>query len=90
MIDGLPAFPDEEPPGDWRELRVATDAGMVTISRGERTLTCVVWGNADAALNLAMAKVLWACASAAGGRIDGTGGSVSPDEFARESGLSPA
>ena len=34
MIDGLPAFPDESPEADWRELRIGTAAGMVTVRRG--------------------------------------------------------
>ena len=42
MIDGLPAFPDEEPPPEWRELRVGTEAGMVTIRRATGVITCVV------------------------------------------------
>jgi len=33
MIDGQPAFPDETPEPGWREVRVGTAAGMVTIRR---------------------------------------------------------
>src|SRR4051812_36822821 len=50
MIDGLPAFPDEEPPLDWKELRVGTPAGMVTLRRAAEAVTVVVWENADEAL----------------------------------------
>jgi hypothetical protein len=89
MIDGLPAFPDEEPPGDWREVRVGTMAGMVTVRRAAGTLTCVVWGNADPALNAAWAKVVWACAAAGGGTIDTPAGSVAAEDFARDAGLAP-
>lgn len=89
MIDGLPAFPDELPPDDWRELRVGTAAGMVTVRRGTGVLTCVVWGNADPDLNAAWAKVVWACAAAGGGAVDTPDGPKPADEFARAAGLNP-
>jgi hypothetical protein len=47
MIDGELAFPDETPPHDWRELRVGTPAGMLTLRRESDGITLVVWGNAD-------------------------------------------
>jgi len=90
MIDGMPAFPDETPEPAWKELRIGTAAGMVTIRRGSDALTCVVWGNADAALHAAWAKVIWACAAAGTGMIDTPAGPVSADEFAQSAGLSPA
>jgi hypothetical protein len=89
MIDGMPAFPDETPDPNWKELRVGTGAGMVTIRRGPGLLTCVVWGNADAALHAAWSKVIWACAAAGNGTIDTPTGPVSPDEFAHFAGISP-
>jgi len=89
MIDGMPAFPDEEPPADWRELRVGTRAGMVSVRRGPDTLTCVVWGNADDALSAAWARAVWACAAAAGGVIETASGNVSAEQFARESDIAP-
>jgi hypothetical protein len=87
MIDGLPAFPDESPANDWKEVRVGTAAGMVTIRRTPTSLTCVIWGNADAALNAAWAKVVWACAAAGGGVIEPELGTA--EEFAKSAGLSP-
>lgn len=91
MIDGMPAFPDETPPGDWKELRVGTAAGMVTIRRvGDQQLSCVVWGNADAALNAAWAKVAWACAAAGGGVVGAGSDALRADDFARREGLSPS
>lgn len=89
MIDGLPAFPDESPTDDWKEVRVGTSAGMVTVRRGSGTLTCVIWGNADVAMNAAWAKVIWACAAAADGIIDTPAGAASATEFATSVGLSP-
>jgi hypothetical protein len=90
MIDGMPAFPDEEPPPDWKELRVGTAAGMVTIRRGVGALTCVIWGNADPTLSAAWAKVVWACAVAGGGVVEMPSGPVSAGEFASSTGISPA
>lgn len=90
MIDGLPAFPDEVPGAGWRELRVGTPAGMVTLRAAPAALVCVIWGNADAALTAARARVCWACAAAGGGTVDTPGGPLPADEFARAAGLSPA
>ena len=53
MIDGQLAFPDEEPPADWRELRIGTTDGMVTVRREGAGVTVVTWGNADAAMQRA-------------------------------------
>jgi hypothetical protein len=50
MIDGQPAFPDEEPADGWTELRVSVTGGMVTVRRGPGEWQCVVWGNADESL----------------------------------------
>jgi len=47
MIDGMPAFPDEEPADGWTELRVSVTGGMVTVRRAVGEWACVVWGNAD-------------------------------------------
>jgi hypothetical protein len=90
MIDGMPAFPDETPEPTWRELRVGTPAGMVTLRRGADSLSCVVWGNADAALTAAWDGVCWACAEAGHGTIDTPAGPVSAAEFAAATGLSPS
>ena len=50
MIDGLPAFPDEVPADDWRELRLGLAGGMVTVRRTSDGFSCVTWGTADAGL----------------------------------------
>jgi hypothetical protein len=49
MIDNMPAFPDEEPPEDWRELRITLGHGMLTLRRDVGQVRIVTWGNADAA-----------------------------------------
>jgi hypothetical protein len=89
MIDGSPAFPDETPPADWKELRIGTAAGMVTVRRGDGVLNCVVWGNADSVLNLAWAKVIWACAAAGAGFVELAEGALLADQFASKVGISP-
>jgi hypothetical protein len=87
MIDGLPAFPDEIPATDWKEIRLGTSAGMVTVRRGMGSLSCVIWGNSDDALQLVRSKVVWACASAGSGLIETPSGSISPAEFASLNGF---
>jgi hypothetical protein len=90
MIDGLPAFPDESPDPAWRELRLGTAAGMVTVRRRADALSCVVWINADTPLTAAWHKVIWACAAAGGGTVETPSGALPPAEFAAAVGLSPA
>jgi hypothetical protein len=90
MIDGIPAFPDEVPDPGWKELRIGTSGGMVTLRAGPGVLTCVVWGNSDDALRTAWNAVSWACAAAANGLVEADDGPISADEFARRAGLVPA
>lgn len=90
MIDGLPAFPEEEPESGWRELRVAVGTGMVTVRRAGDEFTCVVWSNADANLLGARDRVVWACAIAGGGTVVTDAGAVSAAEFAQLSDIRPA
>jgi hypothetical protein len=90
MIDGLPAFPDETPAEDWRELRVGFAAGMVTLRRGTDSLICVVWSSAGPALLAARDQLAWACAAAGQGIVGTPDGEFPTNEFAERSGLSPA
>ena len=70
MIDGELAFPDEELPENWRELRLVTPDGMVVTARRERDqLLLVVWGNADASLDQGWNAITWAFAEAGNGQI---------------------
>src|SRR5262245_5207475 len=71
MIDGQLALPEEEPPEAWRELRLGTPAGMVTVRREAGRVVIVVWGNADAALRQAADAVARAFAEAGGGTVGG-------------------
>ena len=75
MIDGELAFPDEEPPDNWRELRLVTPEGMTVTARRERDqLALVVWGNADAGLVQAWNAITWAFAAAGNGQIHTSNG----------------
>jgi hypothetical protein len=71
MIDGLPAFPDEEPADGWQELRVSVTGGMVTIRRQTGEWTCVIWGNSDESLRKGWNACCEAVARAGNGVIDG-------------------
>lgn len=73
MIDGMPAFPDEEPADGWRELRVSVTGGMVTVRRAAGEWTCVVWGNADDELRKGWDACTQAIARAAQGTVDPAG-----------------
>lgn len=81
MIDGELAFPDEIPPATWRELRVGTAQGMLTLRRDGDALSVVIWGNADVALRQAWNALVWACAEVGGGQVVTEQGAVSAAEF---------
>jgi hypothetical protein len=83
MIDGQPAFPDEQPPDDWREIRVAAADGMVTIRRDGDRLAFVVWSNAGAELRKVLNAVAWAFAATGSGRIDALQGALDAAAFLR-------
>jgi hypothetical protein len=89
LIDGLPAFPDEVPPADWKEIRIGLSAGMITIRRDRESLTCVIWGSADAALEKDWRSVVRACAAAGEGLMEGPEGPGNAEDFTRSNGRSP-
>ena len=90
MIDGELAFPDEQPPEGWRELRLGTPQGMVTLRRGPDHITFVTWGNADRPLLQAWNALAWAYAHAGPGQVQTAGGPVTADEYRRTADLPPA
>lgn len=90
MIDGELAFPDEQPPDSWRELRLGTPQGMVTVRRDGNDIRCVAWGNADAQLTQAWNAITWAVAAVTGGRVIDSTGSYTADEFRGRAELPPA
>jgi hypothetical protein len=81
MIDGQLAFPDETPPEAWRELRIGTPQGMVTVRREGQRLVFVTWGNADAEMREAWNALTWAFAEAGGGQIQTAAGMAIPGDF---------
>ncbi len=76
MIDDQLAFPDELPNDDWRELRVRTPQGMVTVRREEQRLMFVTWGNADTSARQAWNAMTWAFAELGDGRVESPEGSL--------------
>jgi hypothetical protein len=88
MIDGELAFPDEQPPDAWREIRVAAGA-MVTIRRGEGEVRLVAWGNADEAQRRLWQALAWAFASAGEGLVRTEQGEESAAAFGQRTGLFP-
>ena len=73
MIDGALSFPDETPPDDWRELRLGTPHGMITVRREADGVRLVVWGNAEAALLEDRDKIARAIAELTQGSVRETG-----------------
>ena len=83
MIDGQPAFPDEEPAEGWREIRVAAADGMVTVRREDGRLAFVTWGNAGRGVVQAANALAWAFAEAGAGAIDAPEGPLDAAAFLR-------
>jgi hypothetical protein len=90
MIDGELAFPDEEPPPAWREIRVGASGAMVTVRRGEGRVVLVTWGNADAAARELWDLLTWAWAEAGGGLVQAPEGALDAAAFAAKAGLFPS
>jgi hypothetical protein len=90
MIDGELAFPDEAPPEPWRELRLGTPQGMVTVRRQAEAVALVTWGNADSALRQAWNAMAWAFAQAGGGLVQTPQGPLDAAGFARQAELPAA
>ena len=87
MIDGELSFPDDQPPDTWRELRVGTPLGMVTLRREDDGVRVVTWGNAEGPLRQAWDAMTWALAEVFGGAIEDHEGTLSAQEFARKAEL---
>jgi hypothetical protein len=47
MVDGELTMPDEVLPGGWKEVRLGTPLGMVTLVRRGQEPLVVTWGNAN-------------------------------------------
>lgn len=83
MVDGELTMPDEAPPAGWREVRLGTPSGMVTLVRRGQELHVVTWGNADDPMQRAWNAVAWAVATAGEGQVLRLEGSMSPETFRR-------
>jgi hypothetical protein len=57
MLDGALHMPAAPLPEDWREVRLQTGAGAVTLTRKPGAIAVVVFANADDALKAVQAKV---------------------------------
>jgi hypothetical protein len=90
MIDGMPAFPDEEPHDSWRELRVGVPEGMVSIRRAPDRVILVTWGNAEAGLRQAWNALTWAFAETSAGTIQTEQGSQDANTFRQNADLPAA
>ena len=72
MVDGQLVMPRSAPPLEWREVRLRSPAGMVTLARREGGVAVLVFGNADAAMIEAQRRICEALA-AVGGEGPGEG-----------------
>lgn len=63
MVDGALAAPGANPPNEWRDVRLRTRAGTVTLARRPGGVAVLVFGNADAALQQAQRAIADALAA---------------------------
>jgi hypothetical protein len=90
MIDGQLAFPDEAPPDAWRELRIGTPQGMITLCRESDRVLVVTWGNADGPLRQAWNALTWALAAAGNGQVVTTNAAVTAEDYHLTAELPPS
>ena len=57
MIDGQLVMPNAEPPPSWRDVRLRTPGGTVTLARRDSSIGVVIFGNADANMQQAQQRV---------------------------------
>ena len=57
MVDNVLQGPGATPPAQWRDVRLRTPAGMLTLRRIPSGVAVVVFGNADVALQEAQRTV---------------------------------
>jgi hypothetical protein len=81
MIDGQPAFPDEAPPDEWREIRIAATDGMVTLRREGDRVSIITWGNAGRPVLQIANALAWAFAAVSAGQLITAEGSMDARTF---------
>ncbi len=64
MVDGALVMPKAPPPERWRDVRLRTPDGTVSLVRQDAGVSVVVFGNADDRMRAAQARVLTAIRSA--------------------------
>jgi hypothetical protein len=57
MVDGVLLGPGARPPPTWRDARLRTPAGVVTLRRAPEGVAIVVFANAEAGLRAAQQAV---------------------------------
>ena len=57
MVDNALVRPSAPAPAEWREVRLRTPAGMITLRRQAGGIALVVFDNADATLQVAQRQV---------------------------------
>ncbi len=57
MVDNVLQGPGASPPGTWRDARLRTPAGVVTLRRVPSGVAVVIFGNADDALRAAQRTI---------------------------------
>jgi hypothetical protein len=87
MIDGELAFPEDQPAEHWRELRVSSDAGMLTIRREQNRVVLITWGDIDAPMVRTRNALAWAFAESGNGRIQTDQGDLAAVDFLRSADL---
>jgi hypothetical protein len=87
MIDGALSFPDEQPPDSWRDLRLGTPLGMVTLRKENDAFRVITWGNASGPLLQAWNALTLGLAKIFRGVIHDGEGTVSALEFANKAEL---
>jgi hypothetical protein len=88
MIDGQLAAPDDEPPTDWREIRVALAGEMISVRREPGRVLLVAWGNANLAQRQLWNALAWAFAKL-GGAVVTPAGPVTAEAFAAQAEMPP-
>lgn len=81
MVNGELSMPGEVPPEGWKEVRLGSPLGMVTLVHRGQELGVVTWGNANEAMQRAWNAVAWAVAMAGQGQILRAEGPQSADDF---------
>jgi hypothetical protein len=82
MIDGELAFPEDQPPEGWREIRVGASGAMITIRRQPEQVVLVAWGNADQTQQALWNTLAWAWAEAGAGLVQTAEGPMNAATFA--------